>query len=135
MDAEVAGIPHCLMLNFDEIMVTADLHCKTVVTCDRTVFRRKTQKTRHVTLGLCLSPLGRGPPPFFVLLGAGRVREFELLQRTGTLNISNSAHGWMTTGLFEERAVAFAKWTCDYRAQIFPNDQNARRIIPPQYVK
>jgi hypothetical protein len=51
IDAEVAEVPHCLMFNFDEIMVTADLHCKTVATCEPTVFRRKTQKTRNVTLG------------------------------------------------------------------------------------
>jgi hypothetical protein len=43
--------------------------------------------------------------------------------------IANSAHRWMTAGLFEEWTVAFAKWICEYRAQIFPSDPDRMAVL------
>jgi hypothetical protein len=73
MGPEVDGVPPTSLFNFDEIMVSSDLHCKLVTTCNKTVFRRKAPKAPHITLGLCVSPFGDGPPPFLVLPSVRKV--------------------------------------------------------------
>jgi hypothetical protein len=45
------------------------------------------------------------------------------------LNVSNSAHGWMTSALFDKWAASFAEWICEYRAKMFPEDQNRTDLL------
>jgi hypothetical protein len=45
------------------------------------------------------------------------------------LNISNSAHVWITSTLFDKRSAIFAEPICEYRAQVFPGDQSKTAVL------
>jgi hypothetical protein len=78
MNAEIAGTPPFLLSNFDdeEVMASAEPHHKVVAACDETVFRRKVSKRPHVTMSMCVSPYGDGPPPLFIFPGMTQVTQF-----------------------------------------------------------
>jgi hypothetical protein len=63
MEPELAEVTPALTFNFNEIRLSTELRLKPVTSCDKRVFRRNAAKAPHITLGLCVSPLGDGPPP------------------------------------------------------------------------
>jgi hypothetical protein len=118
MQLHLAGVNPMLLFNFDEIMVGASDRQKVFITPEKKAFRRKGFNQPHVTLGLCVSTIGDGPPPIFIFQGKRKVRDFEELERSGKVCIMNSDNGWMTSDLFSQWANLFAAWATEYRMHI-----------------
>jgi hypothetical protein len=128
MEPEIAGTNPNLIFNFDEIMVFAQSKCKVVTSCEKRPFKRKEIKTPHMTLGLCISPFGNGPPPFFVLSGIRDVSEFQGFHRD-TLRVFSSQNGWMTGDLFRQWAIILVEWLDLYRIGLPQNIQNQTAVL------
>jgi hypothetical protein len=117
MEQDISTTSPCLLFDYDEIMIADELHCM-VVTGEKTVFRRRAPKSRHTTLGLCVSPFGDGPPPLFVFPSLGRITEFAEFETMGTLCPANSANGWATSNIFEQWTTRFVVWLDEYRTRL-----------------
>jgi hypothetical protein len=100
MGTEVVGLHLSLSFDFDETMISSDIHSKAVTPCNKVMFIRQTLRVPHVTLGSFISPFGDGPPTFFVLPSGRRVAEFEPFEQMGKLKAAHSLNGWMTAVMF-----------------------------------
>jgi hypothetical protein len=129
MEPHLAGIDPLLLFNFDEIMVSASDRQKVFTTPDKKAFRRKGCDQPHITLGLCVSAFGDGPPHLFIFQGKRKPRDFEELERAGKVCIMNSENGWMTADLFTHWATIFAVWVTQYRIRIQQNNATAVLLI------
>jgi hypothetical protein len=128
MQPEIVGTPQNLIFNFDEIMVSAEPHCKVVTSCDKRVFRRREGRVPHITLGLCVSPFAEGPPPLFIVKALTQVTEFEMFHPS-TLRVLTSASGWMTGDLFHQWAEMFVDWLDGFRLGLQPEFRNRTAIL------
>jgi hypothetical protein len=125
MEPHVSDIDPHLFFNFDEIMINATPKAKVITSCDKKAFRRRGEKTPHVTLGLCVSPFGDGPPPAFIFSAKKQVTDFLQFEMTRRMCVLNSANGWMTADLFVKWAVIFVTWLNEFRNQLSSNDKPA----------
>jgi hypothetical protein len=129
MGPHVSGTDPHLLFNFDEIMINATSRQKVITSCDKKAFRRRGEKTPHVTLGMCISPFGDGPPPTFIFSAIRKVSEFEQFERTNRMCVLNSSCGWMTAELFTKWATIFVKWLDEYRNRLSWNEKTAILFI------
>jgi hypothetical protein len=74
MEPKITGITPVLILAINKIMLATETRTKLVAARGKRVFRRTAAKIPHITLGLCVSPIGDGRPPVVALPGPGPSR-------------------------------------------------------------
>jgi hypothetical protein len=92
-------------------------------------FRRKASSDPHLTLALCVSPFGDGPPPAFIFPTTGEIREFAQFERAGKVCVLKSPNGWLTSDAFSCWAAMFVEWLDQYRTKFFAEDQERAAIL------
>jgi hypothetical protein len=118
MSPEVRGINPCLIFNFDETMLYSTSHAKIIISSEKKTFRRKAPMGPHVTLGLCISPLGIHPPPLIILSAKELDETFSYFESVNLVQIVNSPSGWMTGEIFAQWANRFCQWLQIYRLSL-----------------
>jgi hypothetical protein len=98
MSPEVQGADPCLIFNFDETMLYSASNTKIIITSEccirhQKTFRRKTPMGPHITLGLCVSPIGGGHPPLIILPAKDIDPTFAYSQSVNLVHIVNSPSG------------------------------------------
>jgi hypothetical protein len=115
---EVQGVNPALIFNFDETMLYSVSNSKIIISGEKKTFRRKAPMGPHITLGLCISPIGVRPPPLIILPVKDLDATFSYFQSVNLVQIACNPSGWMTCEIFVQWANAFCQWLQMYRLSL-----------------